>query len=79
MRFLVFSCIKYIHIASSGLETRCSSRRKFLAVGEDTLVLNVPLEVLDQLLDCLDDVLTSGIPANFPKVIVLFLSSSESL
>ena len=49
------------------LETRCSSRRKFLAVGDDTLVLNVPLEVLDQLLDCLDDVLTSGILSEFSK------------
>ena len=49
------------------LETHCSSRRKFLAVGEDTLVLNVTLEVLDQLLDCLDDVLTFGIFSEFSK------------
>ena len=49
------------------LETRCSTRHKFLAVGEDTLVVNVPLEVLDQLLDCLDDVLTSGILSEFSK------------
>ena len=47
------------------LEADCSNRRNFLAVGEDTLVLNVLL--LDQLLDCLDDVFTFGTFSEFSK------------
>ena len=53
------------------IETHCSLSSQISCRSEDTLVLNVPLEVLDQLLDCLDDVLTFGIFSEFPKVIVL--------
>ena len=50
-----------------GFEADCTHRRKFLAVGEDAIVLNVLLEVLDQLLNCLDDAFTFGILSEFSK------------
>ena len=50
-----------------GFEADCTHRRKFLAVGEDAIVLNVLLEVLDQLLNCLDDAFTLGIFSEFSK------------
>ena len=60
MRLLVFSCFRYIHIASSVLK-RTAPSSQISCVGEDAVVLNVLLEALDQLLDCLDDIFTFGV------------------
>ena len=65
-------------------EADCTHRRKFLAVGEDAVVLDVLLEVLDQLLGRLNNVFALGILGEFPKsdssafLVILFTSAGTS-